>query len=47
MNEPKLTEFDVNQLNSRLHTDTDHENFHFFEPETANRLTELQLLKVK
>ena len=39
VNEPKLTEFDVNQLNSRLHTDTDNENFHIFEPGTANRCT--------
>ena len=39
MNEPKLTEFDVNQLNSRLHTVTDNENFHIIEPEIANLFT--------
>ena len=35
MNDPKLTEFDVNQLNSRLHTDIDEENFRISEPSTV------------
>ena len=35
VNEPMPTEFDVNQLNSRLYTDTDNKNFHILKPGTV------------